>query len=542
MNSVPNLLKCPFLRAMGGSLSSENMVAVYQKFGGFCPGLQKLNSSLPKHTVAKVSPIHEAVSLNGSIPGNNGSIDNRPAKPTPNEACERYDTITNKLEKIQRDGRYRVFFDIERKAGQFPNAVKHGDTLNHHQSPQDVTVWCNNDYLGMGQHSVVLNAMTDAVSNYGAGSGGTRNISGTSHLFNKLESELADLHAMESALVFSSGYVANEAAISTLGNLLPNCEIYSDELNHASMIMGARHGKYKKFIFRHNDLNHLEELLQEGNPDAPKVILFESVYSMDGDIAPIKEICDLADKYAALTFLDEVHAVGLYGSRGGGVAQARGLQHRIDFISGTLGKAFGVFGGYVAGSMRMLDAIRSFAPGFIFTTAIPPSVVAGGLASVKHLKTEHGTELRRQHQERSHKLKQMLEDSGLPVVWGDSHIVPLMVCDAVKCKQASDMLLEDFGIYVQPINYPTVPEGEERLRFTPSPLHTDELMEHLVTSLETVWNRLDLPMKSKKTKSKRLPISVTEIPSECGFPELNGSSFCQSRPCANCPSVVAVQA
>lgn len=479
---VAKALKCPFLRSVGPSLSVESMVAM----AGQCPGLTKRGLPLPGSTmgqeIAKV-------------------IQSRPAQYNPDadatstvEQSPRYaGPVDHKMDKLKSEGRYRVFFDIARHVGNFPHASNHGDTLEHNKKAREIVTWCNNDYLGMGQNPVVLNAITDAVMAHGAGAGGTRNISGTSHIHSALEQELAHLHGKEASLLFSSGYVANDASISTLGQLLPGCEIYSDALNHASMIMGVKHAQCKKFIWRHNDLDHLEELLKKGDPEAPKIILFESVYSMDGDIAPISDICDLADKYEALTFIDEVHAVGLYGDLGGGIAQREGVQHRVDLISGTLGKAYGVSGGYVAGSSRLMDAIRSFAPGFIFTTAQPPSVVAGSLASVKYLKTEKGQELRRQHQERSNSLKVMLADRNLPLQWSESHIVPLMVRDPTLCKAASDMLMNEHGIYVQPINYPTVPRGTERLRFTPSPLHDDRIMNHLVDSLDTVWDKLSIP-------------------------------------------------
>ncbi|MEG3660351.1 5-aminolevulinate synthase [Celeribacter halophilus] len=392
------------------------------------------------------------------------------------------------LQRLHDEGRYRTFIDIERKRGQYPHATwKRPDG-----SEQPVTVWCGNDYLGMGQNPVVIDAMKEAVDATGAGSGGTRNISGTTVYHKRLEAELADLHGKESALVFSSAYIANDATLSTLPTLFPGLIIYSDELNHASMIEGIRRNGGAKRIFRHNDLDHLRELLAADDPAAPKLIAFESVYSMDGDFGPIKEICDLADEFNALTYLDEVHAVGMYGPRGGGVAERDGLMDRLDIINGTLGKAFGVFGGYIAASEKMCDAVRSYAPGFIFTTSIPPAVAAGAAASIAFLKGEGGVKLREAHQTQANILKLRLKGLGLPITDNGSHIVPLIVGDPKHTKLMSDMMLENYGIYVQPVNYPTVPRGTERLRFTPSPVHGPNEMDHLIKALDALWSHCAL--------------------------------------------------
>ncbi|MCK0143336.1 5-aminolevulinate synthase [Aliiroseovarius sp. F20344] len=390
------------------------------------------------------------------------------------------------LSRLHEEGRYRTFIEIERAKGQFPHAT----WLKPDGSEAPVTVWCGNDYLGMGQHPAVLEAMHEAIDATGAGSGGTRNISGTTVYHKRLEAEIADLHQKESALLFTSAYIANDATLSTLPKLFPGLIIYSDELNHASMIEGVRRNGGAKRIFRHNDVEHLRELLQADDPAAPKLIAFESVYSMDGDFGPIEEICDLADEFGALTYIDEVHAVGMYGPRGAGVTERDNLAHRIDIINGTLAKAYGVMGGYIAASHKMCDAVRSYAPGFIFTTSLPPAVAAAAAASVKHLKSDQ--ELRDQHQTQAKILKTRLKAMGLPIIDHGSHIVPVIVGDPVHTKQLSDMLLENFGIYVQPINFPTVPRGTERLRFTPSPVHGPDEMDKLVRALDSLWSHCEL--------------------------------------------------
>ncbi len=390
------------------------------------------------------------------------------------------------LDALKEDGNYRYFMNIERKCGSFPRAQR----TREDGSIQDITVWCGNDYLGMGQHPVVLNAMTDALNCTGAGSGGTRNISGNTVYHRALEAELADLHNKEAALLFTSAYIANDATLSVLPRLFPDLVILSDELNHASMIQGVRHGRCEKHIWRHNDVAHLRELLESITPGRPILIAFESVYSMDGDFGPMAEVCDLAEEFGALTYLDEVHAVGLYGPRGGGLAERDGLLDRIDIVNGTLGKAFGVMGGYIAASARMVDAVRSFAPGFIFTTSIPPAVAAGAQASVAYLKENNHLRLRQQEQVR--KLKSAFERLSLPLLENPSHIVPVMVGHPVKCKFLSDRLMDDHGIYVQPINFPTVPKGTERLRFTPSPIHDDGMIDELVGAMDDLWSQCAL--------------------------------------------------
>ena len=395
------------------------------------------------------------------------------------------DYFTDALKSLKKEGRYRVFNDIKRNIGKFPKATHYSK-----EDTSEVAVWCSNDYLGMGQNSKVINAMHEAIDSSGAGSGGTRNISGTTHYHVLLEKELADLHNKESALLFTSGYISNEASLSTLASILPDCVIFSDELNHASMIQGMRNSRAERFIFKHNDPDHLASLLQEIDYDRPKLVAFESVYSMDGDIAPIKEICEVAKKYNAMTYLDEVHAVGMYGNRGGGIAERQGLMNELDVIEGTLAKAYGTMGGYIAANKEIIDVVRSFASSFIFTTSLPPAIAAGALASVRHLKKSKIE--REKHQERAEILKNKLRQTGIVVMPSESHIVPVLVGDPVLCKKASDILLKDYAIYVQPINYPTVPKGKERLRFTPSPLHNDEMMDHLVNSLKIVWNKLGI--------------------------------------------------
>ena len=393
--------------------------------------------------------------------------------------------FADRIEDLKSEGRYRIFADLERRHGRFPRVIRHSPA-----GATEVTVWCSNDYLGMSQHSIVRTAMKDAIDRYGASAGGTRNISGTSHYHVLLERELADLHGTQAALLFSSGYAANEAALATIGSQLPNCVLVSDAWNHASMIAGIRHSLSDKVIFAHNDIGDLERKLAAIGPELPKLVAFESIYSMDGDMAPVEAICDLAERYGAMTYIDEVHAVGMYGPRGAGLAARDGVMDRLTVIQGTLAKAFGVVGGYVAGSSAFVDFIRSYAPGFIFTSALPPAVAAGALASVRHLKTSD-TE-RTRHRELSAALKGRLLAAGLPVMPSDSHIVPVLIGDPVRCRQVTDELVDRHRIYVQPINFPTVPRGTERLRLTPTPLHRDEDVDHLVTSLKEVFSRLSI--------------------------------------------------
>jgi len=400
-----------------------------------------------------------------------------------------YDHIFDQaIERLHSEGRYRVFIDILRNKGAYPNAR----CFAGHNGPKPITVWCSNDYLAMGQHPKVIAAMEEALNDVGAGSGGTRNIGGNTHYHVDLEAELADLHGKDGALLFTSGYVSNDATLSTIAKILPGCVIFSDELNHASMIAGIRNSGAEKRVFRHNDLAHLEELLAAEDPALPKLIAFESVYSMEGDVAPIHAICDLAEKYNALTYIDEVHAVGMYGPRGGGITDRDEAAHRIDIIEGTLGKAFGVMGGYIAADTRIIDVIRSYAPGFIFTTSLSPVLVAGVLASVRHLKSSSVE--REGQQAAAAMLKEMFREAGLPVMDSTTHIVPLMVGDPVKAKKISDILLAEYGVYVQPINYPTVPRGTERLRFTPGPAHTEAMMTELTNALVEIWGRMELKL------------------------------------------------
>ncbi len=404
----------------------------------------------------------------------------------PQRAVDYSRVFNQAIDRLHTEGRYRVFIDILRNKGMFPNAR----CFAGHNGPKPITVWCSNDYLAMGQHPSVISAMEEALHDVGAGSGGTRNIGGNTHYHIDLEGELADLHGKEAALLFTSGYVSNEATLSTLAKVLPGCIIYSDELNHASMIAGIRNSGCEKRVFRHNDLAHLEELLAADDPAVPKLIAFESVYSMDGDVAPLHAICDLADRYNALTYLDEVHAVGMYGARGGGISERDDAAGRLTIIEGTLGKAFGVMGGYIAADRTIIDVIRSYAPGFIFTTSLSPVLVAGALASVRHLKAS-SAERDGQHAAAA-ALKAMFAEAGLPVMESTTHIVPLMVGDPVKAKKISDILLAEYGVYVQPINYPTVPRGTERLRFTPGPAHDETMMRELTAALAEIWERMEL--------------------------------------------------
>src|ERR1700733_10659750 len=393
--------------------------------------------------------------------------------------------FTTALARLHDERRYRVFADLERLAGRFPHAIWHSP-----EGPRDVVIWCSNDYLGMGQHPKVIGAMAETAARMGTGAGGTRNIAGTNHPLVELERELADLHLKEGALIFTSGYVSNETGIATMAKLMPNCLIISDAFNHNSMIEGVRQSGCEKVIFRHSDLGHLEELLKAAGPSRPKLVVFESLYSMDGDVAPVNAICDLAERHGAMTYCDEVHAVGMYGPRGGGICERDGAMARVDVIEGTLAKAFGCLGGYIAGRTAMIDAVRSYAPGFIFTTALPPSICAAATAAIRHLKTSRWE--RERHQDRAARVKAVLSAAGLPLMPSETHIVPVFVGDPENCKAASDLLLERHGIYIQPINYPTVPKGTERLRITPSPYHTDALIDGLAEALVDVWERLRL--------------------------------------------------
>jgi 5-aminolevulinate synthase len=398
--------------------------------------------------------------------------------------------FANALARLRDERRYRVFADLERIAGRFPHAVWHSP-----EGPRQVVIWCSNDYLGMGQHPKVIGAMVETATRLGAGAGGTRNIAGTNHPLIELERELAELHHKDGALVFTSGYISNETGISTIARLMPGCVILSDALNHNSMIEGIRQSGAEKRIWRHNDTAHLEELLKAAGPGRPKLIVFESLYSMDGDVAPLHRICDLGERYGAMTYADEVHAVGMYGPRGGGISDRDGATERIDVIEGTLAKAFGCLGGYIAGRANLIDAVRSYAPGFIFTTALPPAVCAAATAAIRHLKTSQWE--RERHQERAGRVKAVLNSARLPVMPSATHIVPVLVGDPEQCKAASDLLLAEHGIYIQPINYPTVPRGSERLRITPSPFHDDALIDALAEALVDVWQRLDLPLAAR---------------------------------------------
>lgn len=512
-----NQHRCPFLRA-AQSLSTPAIPALVQQFKNYCPflktqaaGITTMAASPQAEAAAACTEPARSFSAQPQMMRQQSEVEGQAATREAPQAAkapkislvpraegealatpENSEAIlAEKIGQLKKEGRYRVFFDIERQRGSYPKALRHSAEL---VNPDEVISFCSNDYLSMGQHPEVLGAMKQVLDDCGAGAGGTRNISGTTPHHSRLETEIASLHSKESSLVFTSCFVANDSSISTLAKMLPNCQIFSDADNHASLIEGVRHSGCQKHIFRHNDVGHLEELMAKCDPNAPKLIIFESVYSMDGDIAPIKEICDVADKYNALTFCDEVHAVGLYGDSGGGVAQQRGIDHRLTLISGTLAKGYGVFGGYIAGSALMIDAVRSFAPGFIFTSSLPPAVAAGACASIKYLK--RSKQERVEHQERSQQLKDLLAAAELPYMHSESHIVPVMVRDPELCKAASDLLLNKHKIYVQPINFPTVPRGTERLRFTPGPRHTVEMLEHLVQSLDSVFEELGIDKKA----------------------------------------------
>jgi 5-aminolevulinate synthase len=416
------------------------------------------------------------------------------------------------VDALRTEKRYRVFADLERIAGQFPRAIYRDQSDNQ----REITIWCSNDYLGMGQHPVTIAAMQETAAKLGVGAGGTRNISGTNRPLVELERSLADLHRKEAALVFTSGFVSNEAAISTIARLMPDCVILSDQLNHASMIQGVRQSGMEKKIFRHSDVAHLRDLLSAIDRKRPKLICFESVYSMDGDVAPVREICDLAEEFGALTYIDEVHAVGIYGPRGGGIAERDGLMDRIDIVEGTLAKGFGVMGGYIAANRAIVDAVRSYAPEFIFTTALPPALCAAARASIEHLKVSNDE--RTAHQKQARLTKDILGDAGLPIMPTDTHIVPLIVGDARLCKAASDLLLDKHNIYIQPINYPTVPKDTERLRITPTPLHTDEMIIALRHALVSVWAELELPRErpARKITSDKLTSGDLTLPTAGG--------------------------
>jgi len=514
IRSIPSMADqfgglCPFLKSVKNNMSAEDCKEMEQ--GRMPMGFNSAPAKAKPTKLPSKCPFRAGLFNTYGVPPANAGYSpmfqfgeeelpptEETAKPEQAMPDEVRSTLEAKMGQLRDTGNYRSFINMERRVGSFPKALRmtgtnsQGQDESGQRKQEEVTVWCTNDYLGMGHHPNVVNATKTAVEENGTGAGGTRNISGTSSYITELEVELAAVHNKEAALVFGSGYVANQATLSTLPKLLPGCEIYSDSMNHASMIEGVRHSRCPKHIFRHNDLDHLEELLKKSDPDVPKLITFESVYSMDGDIAPIKAIGQIARKYNAITLIDEVHAVGMYGTRGGGIAQRDGLNDDVTIISGTLAKAFGNYGGYIAGPRLVIDAVRSFAPGFIFSTAIPPHVSAGALASVKFLGTPDGCRLRDAQQRQAFLLKTKLREAGLPFVWSSSHIVPIMVGNPVLCKLASDILLERHKIYVQPINYPTVPKGTERFRLTPGPHHTDEMIEDLVAALQDVWEELGI--------------------------------------------------